>query len=103
MQLRDQGCFTSLLETFCNATAEQRAQLVPLVPVLLGAAERCANSLPPAAVTCPDGTTLPTASADGGDALMAGAGAPMPEGGAGAAAVPMGEPGLPAAAGGGGL
>lgn len=58
-----EDCQLGFMRLACNATAEQRAQLAKLGPVLVNAAKRCVGYQPPASFTCPSGEVLPVAGA----------------------------------------
>jgi hypothetical protein len=91
-QIIDNNCIPVLINAICNSTAEQEARVRPFVPVLLGAAQRCANFQPPPAIECPDGRVIPVALASTAGAGAPAAEAPMPE-----AAMPMMAAAPPAA------
>lgn len=82
LQLNELRCFPVIIEVMCNATADQAAQIQMLVPVLLGAAERCSNYQAPPFITCPDGKIITTANMGRMGAGAPAAEPPMPEMGA---------------------
>ncbi|KAF6256606.1 hypothetical protein COO60DRAFT_1657258 [Scenedesmus sp. NREL 46B-D3] len=78
-QIIDNSCIPVLINAICNSTAEQEARVRPFVPVLLGAAQRCANFQPPPALECADGRVIPVLTGSTAGAGAPAAEAPMPE------------------------